>query len=118
MLQQPFGGNCRWNPNNYNTKRQVIPLNRLLYELGIDHSTLQHWKECKPNNLKIINKARVWCEDTIFHAIQRDPKLVFEYWKLTRQGETPDTKGKENLLKLEEFGDKGEFTSGESDNNK
>jgi len=74
-------------------------------------STATHWKECKPHNLVVLERARLACEVSLFNSISGDNKLVFEAWKITRKEFIAD-KPQETLNKvvpLSSLGDESEF---------
>jgi hypothetical protein len=89
-----------------------------LGELGLLPSTPQHWKECKPLNLKVLEVVKMLCDQSIFNSIKNEPKLIFEYWKLTKDDNKGiDTFKDEDLPQVETFGDSGEFAANGSANN-
>ena len=91
---------------------EAIPYVFFLRELGIKKSTPRHWKECRPLNLKVLEDAKMYCDESIFKSIKSDPKLVWEYWKLTRLDDEKDiveTPTKEIFLDPDSFGEKEEF---------
>lgn len=64
---------------------KALPYIKLVSSLGILESTISHWQQCRPNNLLVLEKARLACEVSIFNSISGDPKLMFEAWKITRR---------------------------------
>lgn len=95
----------------YNKERIVLTFKHLLFRLDIDETTPLHWNTCKPNNLKVLAKARILCDETIYHAISKEPKLLFEYWKLTRQGGIDESKKEDSLLDIDTFRTTKKLTS-------
>jgi len=87
----------------YSDSKIVITFKHLLFVLDIDETTPKHWIKCKPDNLKVLSKARIACDETIYHAISKQPKLLFEYWKLTRQGGFDESNKEEGLLDPDSF---------------
>lgn len=82
-----------------------------LDKLDILPSTPQHWKTCKPLNLKILETVKAWCDQTIFNSIKNEPKLVFEYWKLTKDDNKEVTeRNTEKFIEVDSFGDQDEFS--------
>lgn len=62
--------------------RDVTPYFVFLRELGLKASTPNHWKECLPLNLKILEDVKTYCEESIFNFIKDDKagrSLVFKY---------------------------------------
>ena len=91
-------------------KDQILPYAFFLKELGLKKSTPQHWKTCRPLNLKILEDVETYCEESIFNGIKSKPELVFKYWELTRHKEDVVEPTKtEELLDTDLFGDSSEF---------
>jgi len=86
------------------TDKIPFPFIKFLRKLRILPSTLEHWKTCKPINLKLIEGVRLFCEETIFDSISGDSKLVLEYMKPIRtnlvQVETKDVSSTEEKIPI------------------
>lgn len=87
-------------------EKKPITYYAFLLELGITPSTANHWRTCKPNNLKLLEYVEMWVENAVSYMIKDNPNLVLKYWELTRNRteETP----KEKAIEISELIKKGE----------
>jgi len=87
-------------------EKKPITYYAFLLELGITPSTPNHWRKCKPNNLKLLEYVEMWVENAVSYMIKDNPNLVLKYWELTRNRseETP----KEKTIEISELIKKGE----------
>lgn len=70
-------------------KQVAFPFFKFLRDLGITPTTLEHWKTCRPTNLKVMEQVRLFCDVSVLDALSGDPKLMLEGYKLTKKEEKP-----------------------------
>lgn len=66
------------------TEKRAFPFIKFLRRLGIVRSTLSHWKTCRPANLKLIEKIKLFCEETMFDSISDNKNHVLRYMEITK----------------------------------
>ena len=59
--------------------------------LKILPSTIDHWKTCRPANLRIMEQVKLFCDETMVDYFSDTPRLVFEYFRLTQPPTRIDT---------------------------
>jgi hypothetical protein len=58
----------------------------------------------------VLEVVKMLCDQSIFNSIKNEPKLIFEYWKLTKDDNKGiDTFKDEDLPQVETFGDEEEL---------
>jgi hypothetical protein len=83
-----------------NQDERPLLFEMFLLELGIVPSTIEHWKTCKPDNLKVLERVKLYSNSSIFHAIKGNPNAILKFWELTTEKEVIDTENKIQLNSL------------------
>lgn len=54
-----------------------------LWKLRLLGSTPQHWKTCRPTNLKLLEMIKSFCNSTAEKVARKHPSLFIKFWEKT-----------------------------------
>jgi hypothetical protein len=82
-------------------KELPITFEMFLLELEIRATTPEHWKTCKPMNLKVLEYVELYSDRSVFNSIRSNAGAVMKFWELTKDKKlkTSDSSSRSEDLK-------------------